>query len=316
MPSGNITPPSAFKLSDFEILDILMVGHYSKTHLCRHKEQNSYYCLKIMVKGMPNDQIKYGTNEKNILSTLSHPGIIRLYASFYTESSFCLLLEFLPGGDLYNSIKKHKRLDPGYVRHYTVQLIIILEYLHSRSFAVRDLKPENLLIDSNGNLKLSDFGFCKIIHDRTWTFCGTPDYMAPEILASTGYNTSVDLWSLGILIFEMMAGYPPFHSLDQEELMHEPRKPESILFPEFFPPECIDLIKRLVVVEPSMRLGGGPGGMNDLRSHAWFSTYPKVDWVLMSKWKTYGPIIPICNSPTDNYKHDDYYTQNPDHPFN
>jgi len=166
---------------------------------------------------------------------------------------------------------------------------------------VRDIKPENILLDCNGNAKIADFGLSKKIPDRTWSLCGTPDYLAPEILIGKGYNTAVDIWSLGILIYEMLAGYPPFTSTNQIELLQQGAV-NVLNFPEYFEPECIDLLQRLLIVDPSQRIGTSNGFM-DIKNHVWFKNNPKIDWNEISTWNGTGPFVPSLTSPLENYKH-------------
>jgi len=296
---ANQPPKLPSKLSDFELLDVISVGPFSKTHLCRYKENNTYYALKSLdrVAIFNNKQTGQVFQEKDILLSVSHR-IIRLFTTFNTSSSIYLLLEFIPGGELFNYIRNRQRFDCNQAKYYSAQIILILEYLHQRKIAVRDIKPENILLDCNGNAKIADFGLSKKIPDRTWTLCGTPDYLAPEVLTGKGYNTAVDIWSLGILIYEMLAGYPPF--ANNQGYRHHQDQP--ITFPDYFEPDCIDLIKKLLVVDPSQRIGVSKGFV-DIKNHNWFKINPKIDWEEFSKWKQTGPFVPSLTSPLENYKH-------------
>jgi len=198
-------------------------------------------------------------------------------------------------------IRNRQRFDTSQSKYYAAQIILILEYLHKRKIAVRDIKPENILLDCNGNAKISDFGLSKKIPHRTFTLCGTPDYLAPEVLSGKGYNSAVDFWSLGILIFEMLAGYPPLTSTNHIELLQNQEPLNIITFPDYFEPECIDLIQRLLVVEPSQRIGVSKGFM-DIKNHIWFKNNPKIDWDEISTWKGTAPFVPSLSSPLENYK--------------
>jgi len=297
-------PKLPSSLTDFELLDIIAVGPYSRTHLCRYIQNSNYYALKILHRSViyENKQTLQLFNEKYILRSVSHPGIIKLFTTFNTTDALYLLMEFIPGGELFMYIRTRQRFDSQCSKFYAAQIIIILEYLHQQKIAVRDLKPENILMDCNGNVKLSEFGFSKLIEDRTWTICCSPDYLAPEILSGSGYTTSVDIWSLGILIFEMLAGYPPFASSNAMEILQLQYPSNYISFPDYFEPECIDLLQRLLVSDPIQRLGAS-NGFKDLKNHIWFKNHPQIDWNEISTWNGNGPILPSLNSPLENYKH-------------
>jgi serine/threonine protein kinase len=188
--------------------------------------------------------VEHVLNEKSLLSTIDHPGIIKLYTTWNDLNNLYLLLEYVPGGELFYYIRLYGQLTLEMTRFYCAEIILILEYLHSRNFIYRDLKPENILLDCDGHLKLIDFGFAKFVIDRTWTMCGTPSYLAPEIIAGNGHGRAVDWWSFGILFFEMLAGYPPFIDDNPSYLFSKIRQPETIVYPDFFTLETIDLIKK------------------------------------------------------------------------
>jgi len=296
-------PKMSAKLKDFEILDLIGIGAYSKTYLCWYKEYNCYYALKVLQKWViyNNKQIQHTYNEKEVLSFSNHPGIIKFFTCFNTENAVYLLLEFVPGGNLFTHIRASRRLESSTAKFYAAEIILTLEYLHLHNIVVRDIKPETIFIDCNGHVKLGEFGFSKMLNSRTWTLCGTPDYIAPEIMSGQGYTTTVDWWSLGILIFEMIAGYPPFTS-NLSDLFQTSREPEKILIPEHFETECIDLIRKLLVVNPSDRLGVCNRGVYDLKNHPWFHKSPRIDWEILSQWKGTGPFVPSLNhSPLENY---------------
>lgn len=151
-------------------------------------------------------QVEHVKSEKDILKRIQHPFIVNLFATFQDNRRLFMVMEFVHGGELFSYLRRETKLDNAGGRFYASEITVALQYLHSMDIVYRDLKPENLLIDGEGHVKITDFGFAKVVLDRTWTVCGTPEYLAPEVIQSKGHGKSVDWWALGILIFEMLAG--------------------------------------------------------------------------------------------------------------
>ena len=187
-------------------------GTFGRVRLCRFNRTNEYFCIKTLNKEKMArlKQQEHVRNEREILSQCRHPFIVNLYTTFQTEDDVHFIMEYVSGGELFTAIKKYGGLDSYAARIYAAEIILVIEYLHENHVVHRDLKPENLLIDKLGHLKLTDFGFAKNVTDKTWTMCGTPEYIAPEIIRGKGHGKGVDWWSLGVLIFEMLAGYVVF----------------------------------------------------------------------------------------------------------
>jgi len=187
-------------------------------------------------------------------------------------------------------------------RFYAAAVVLCFEYMHSKNIIYRDLKPENLLLDRDGYLKITDFGFAKIVQDRTWTLCGTPDYLAPEVVSGQGHNKGVDWWTLGILIYEMLASYPPFYDEDPmktyAKIMHG-----QLAFPMHFTKQAVDLIRKLLHQKPSRRLGVGKGGAKLIKKHNWFNRF---DWDSFLKRKIKAPIIQPVKDNFDLTNFDEY----------
>ena len=184
---------------------------------------NCYFALKIMKKSevVRLKQVEHIKNEKEILSEVNHPFIVTLYCAFQDERNLYMLLEFIIGGELFTHLRKAGKFANDHTRFYAAQIVMALQYLHNDSVVYRDLKPENLLLDLIGYLKITDFGFAKKVEDRTWTLCGTPEYLAPEIIQSKGHGKAVDWWASGILMYEMLVGHPPFMAENQMETYHK-----------------------------------------------------------------------------------------------
>lgn len=197
---------------------------------------------------------------------------------------------------MFSYIRKFGRLNLGTVKIYVAELVIILEYLHTSNIVYRDLKPENILLDKSGHLKLTDFGFSKFLYDRTWTLCGTPEYIAPEIILGHGHTKAVDWWSLGVLTYEMLAGYPPFTHENTLGLFEKVKEPQTLVFPNFFTPDAVDLIQKLLVVDPSRRLGVTCRGAIDIKLHPFFAG---LNWSGISERKHPPPYKPKIKNSED-----------------
>ena len=217
---------------------------------------NCFFALKIMKKSevVRLKQVEHIKNEKEILSEVNHPFIVTLYCAFQDERNLYMLLEFIIGGELFTHLRKAGKFANDHTRFYAAQIVMALQYLHNDSVVYRDLKPENLLLDLIGYLKITDFGFAKKVEDRTWTLCGTPEYLAPEIIQSKGHGKAVDWWALGILVYEMLAGYPPFY--DENPFgIYQKILAGKLEFPRHFETHARDLIRKLLTADRTKRIG-------------------------------------------------------------
>ncbi|KAL7329129.1 cAMP-dependent protein kinase catalytic subunit [Mucor circinelloides] len=258
-------------LDDFIIKQTVGTGSSARVHLAKSKVNDKYYAIKAISKKdlVSKRQIEHANNERDILGSVSHPFLVKLWGSFQSESHVFLVMDYVPGGELFRQLRKQKAFTEDEARFYAAEVVLAIEYLHSINVAYRDLKPENILIDRQGHIKITDFGFAKRVIDRTWTVCGTPDYLAPEIIRSQGYTKAVDWWSLGVLIYELITGNPPFtakNPIDQYQKILEC----DITFPSDMSPEAIDLLQNLLKTKASERLGNLKDGANDIKHHAWF----------------------------------------------
>jgi serine/threonine protein kinase len=287
---------TACSLTDFEMLQVLGTGTFGKVSLCRHVETQKYFCIKTLSKArvLKLKQGEHLRNERDVLLQISHRFIVRMFKTFQDDHFVFLLMEFVSGGEVFNYIRRAGSLPEEVSRIYAAEIVLALECLHSQGIVYRDLKPENLLLDEMGHIKLTDFGFAKQIHEkRTFSMCGTPEYIAPEIILGKGHTVCVDWWSLGILIFEMIAGYPPFSSDDPNKTIFEKILSDKPTLAGF-PSQARDLVERLLHTDPNRRLKTAA----EIKGHPWFAS---VDWEQLLEDDNPGPLNPDVKRDGDTH---------------
>ncbi|XP_028177455.1 cAMP-dependent protein kinase catalytic subunit beta-like [Ostrinia nubilalis] len=284
-------------VEDFDKISTIGTGAFGTVFLVREKSSFVYHAMKAVEKAavVKKKSIKQLLLEKKILQGVNFPFVISLDYCCKDNVYIYLLLPYQPGGEIYSLIKRLGVLSEPLAQFYAAQMVLALEYLHHCNVIHRDVKPENILICGTGFIKLADFGFCKILKSRTWTLCGTPEYLAPEIITSKGYTYSVDWWSMGVLIYEMVAGYPPFYSSDPMKL-YEKVLAGQFKTPDVMTPVCKSLVKSLLEVDPSKRLGSLKAGVFDIKSHKWFF---ESNWNSILHLKVIPPYIPVCKNSGD-----------------
>lgn len=282
-------------LDDFESLRVLGKGSYGKVFLVRHKDSGTekLYAMKMLRKEhvLNRNQVEHTKTERNVLEHVSHPFIVSLHYAFQTPKKLYLVLDYCPGGELFFHLSRAGRFSEGRTRFYTSELLLALEYLHSLNIIFRDLKPENVLLDENGHAKLTDFGLSKEgICDNfsARTMCGTPEYLAPELLDSKGHGKAVDWYSLGALCYEMLTGLSPYYTQDRNLLFDRIRR-AALQYPQYISPVSKSLLQGLLNRQPEARLGGGPGDGAEVRAHAFFGA---VDWQLLYQCQVPPPFKP------------------------
>nr|KAJ3420464.1 camp-dependent protein kinase catalytic subunit [Polyrhizophydium stewartii] len=292
------------KIEDLDIRNTLGTGSFGRVHLVKYKATGKHYAMKVLRKTeiIKLRQVEHTLNEKHILEQLDFPFLVRMFGTFQDSNNLYLVLEYVQGGELFSYLRKSGRFSNHVARFYAAEVVMAFEYLHNKDIIYRDLKPENLLIDHLGNIKITDFGFAKFVPDVTWTLCGTPDYLAPEIIQSKGYGRAVDWWALGVLIYEMLAGHPPFYDEDHFKL-YEKILQCKLRFPPHFDPNAKDLVKRLLSPDLSKRFGNLKDGVQDIKRHKWFAG---VDWEKLKNLEIPAPYIPKVAHEGDTSNFDAY----------
>lgn len=284
-------------LDDFEIRTIIGKGSFGKVFLVIKKDDGKVYAMKSIKKEvmLENDQIESAKMEKKILLHNKHPFLVKMSYIFQTEDKVFFVMNLVRGGELFTILNKERRFNEEKVKFYAIQIVLAIGYLHKQGIIYRDIKPENILVNEDGYLALTDFGLAKTVktNELAQTFWGTPEYLAPEIIKETGHSYAVDWWAIGILIYEMLVGFPPFYHKNQHTMYDLIEK-----FPVKFPDkkkhgidmsdDAKDILSKLLEKNPDDRLGSD-GGIEEVLSHPWFDAYD-VDKLLNKQYEP--PYIP------------------------
>ncbi|KAH9908367.1 Pkinase-domain-containing protein [Xylariomycetidae sp. FL2044] len=282
-------------IDDFKLLKVVGKGSFGKVMQVRKKDTSRIYALKTIRKAhiISRSEVAHTLAERSVLAQINNPFIVPLKFTFQSPEKLYFVLAFVNGGELFHHLQKEQRFDVNRARFYTAELLCALECLHGFNVIYRDLKPENILLDYQGHIALCDFGLCKLDmkdEDQTNTFCGTPEYLAPELLMGRGYNKTVDWWTLGVLLYEMLTGLPPFYDENTNE-MYRKILSEPLHFPgaDVVPPAAKDLLSKLLNRDPDARLGAA--GSAEIKAHPFFHA---IDWrkLLQRKYEpTFKPSV-------------------------
>jgi len=270
----------------------------------RHSATGETYAMKRLNKSwiVENSLEQHVVDERNVMTLTDHPFILKLHNSYYDERYVYLLLELCLGGELFMYLRKYNKFNEQQARFYAASIVFAFEHLHSKSIVYRDLKPENLMLDDVGFLKVVDFGLAKVVKGRTWTICGTPEYLAPEVVLSKGHNKGVDYWALGILIFELTAGYCPFVGEDNMQI-YKLIVENKIDFPTNVTPTLRDIVREFTKTSQLTRLGLKRPGTKLIREHSWFTGF---DWPSLENLTMAPPIPTKVRSKTDISNFEEY----------
>ncbi|NXV33312.1 KGP2 kinase, partial [Rissa tridactyla] len=298
--------PSPFQ--NLEVVTTLGVGGFGRVELVKVKNENTAFAMKCIKKKHVVDtkQQEHIYSEKKILEQICSPFIVKLYRTFKDSKYVYMLLEACLGGELWSLLRDRGSFDEATTKFCVGCVTEAFDYLHHVGIIYRDLKPENLILDAEGYIKLVDFGFAKKIGSgqKTWTFCGTPEYVAPEVILSKGHDFGVDFWSLGILVYELLTGSPPFSGTDQMMTYNLILKGiEKLDFPKIITRRPEDLIRRLCRQNPTERLGNLRNGINDIKKHRWLSGF---NWDGLKVRKLTSPLKRELSGPTDYSYFDSY----------
>lgn len=310
-PSRRSSHISGLSLENFTLLSVLGRGHFGKVILSQYRNTGEYFAIKALKKGdiIARDEVESLLSEKRIFevaNTMRHPFLVNLFACFQTEAHVCFVMEYAAGGDLMMHIHADVFSEPRAV-FYAACVVLGLQYLHESRIIYRDLKLDNLLLDTEGYVKIADFGLCKEgmgFGDRTGTFCGTPEFLAPEVLTETSYTRAVDWWGLGVLIFEMLVGESPFPGDDEEEVFDSIVNDE-VRYPRFLSLEAIAIMRRLLRKNPERRLGSSERDAEDVKKQAFFR---HIQWEELLHRRVKPPFVPTLNSVEDVSNFDEEFT--------
>eukprot|EP00484_Ammonia_sp_Unknown_P005059 CAMPEP_0197075146 /NCGR_PEP_ID=MMETSP1384-20130603/211462_1 /TAXON_ID=29189 /ORGANISM="Ammonia sp." /LENGTH=576 /DNA_ID=CAMNT_0042513989 /DNA_START=108 /DNA_END=1838 /DNA_ORIENTATION=- len=279
-------------VDDFVLLKVLGKGSFGKVLLVRKKDDNKIFAMKCLKKQrvFQRHQVEHTKTERRVLGYLNHPFLVSLHYAFQTDQKLFLVLDYAAGGELFFHLSKAGRFTEDRTRYYIAEIVLAMEYLHSKDIIYRDLKPENILLDSDGHVKITDFGLCKEnVPDNVsaHSFCGTPEYLAPEILRKVGHGKAADWWTLGALIYEMLCGVPPFYSRSRDALFDKILR-QKIRFPNYFSREAIDIIKQLMQRNPKYRMGSR-NGASEVKVHIFFNG---INWEQLYRREIEPPFKP------------------------
>lgn len=300
-------------LEDFRFLKVLGKGSFGKVMLAEKKDSDEVFAIKVLKKDVivQDDDVECTMTEKRILAlSANHPFLTSLHSCFQTKERLFFVMEYVNGGDLMFQIQRARKFDEPRARFYSAEVMLALQYLHKHGVIYRDLKLDNILLDSDGHCKIADFGMCKegIKNDvTTTTFCGTPDYIAPEILQELNYGASVDWWALGVLMYEMMAGQPPFEA-DNEDDLFESILHDDVLYPVWLSKEAVSILKGFMQKIPHKRLGcvAAHGAEEAIKHHSFFRS---IKWDDLENRKIKPPFRPKIKSKKDVLNFDQEFTK-------
>jgi len=305
-------PVSAPSLDSFKMIKVIGKGSFGKVFLVREIKTDDMFALKVLRKDniIKRNQVEHTKTERNVLGNVNHPFIVGLKMAFQSKDKLYFVLDYCAGGELFFHLSKVGKFPEPRAAFYAAEIVLALSYVHAMDIVYRDLKPENVLLDARGHVRLTDFGLSKegvsSSSSGATSFCGTPEYLAPEILNREGHGRAVDWWSLGALLYEMLTGLPPFYCSDREKLFEKIRK--GYLDYRSLTPRAQALLKGLLTKDPRRRLGSDEKDAEPIQKHVFFH---EIDWVKLRKGDIIPPWDPQIHSSTDTSQFDDEFTTLP-----
>lgn len=297
-------------LESFNIIKVIGKGSFGKVFLVREKATGVIYAMKVLKKDyiIRKNQVEHTKTERSVLGHVRHPYIVGLVKAFQTTDKLFFVLDYCAGGELFFHLGCVGRFPEERAKFYAAQIALALEHVHSLDIIYRDLKPENVLLDEKGNVRLTDFGLSKEgVSDPSTgatSFCGTPEYIAPEVLQRLGHGRAVDWWSLGALLFEMITGLPPFYSRNRETMFEKIMKAE-LIFPPFMSDNARDILSKLLIRDPKLRMGSSERDALELKEHPFFSD---IDWESLNSGKITSSWVPAVVGSLDTSQFDQEFT--------
>lgn len=282
-------------VDDFELLKVVGKGSFGKVMQVRKKDTGDIYAMKVLKKEqlVKRKQVAHTKTERKVLESIDHPFIVSLRFAFQTDAKLYMILDYFTGGELFFHLKNHGRFPEERAKFYAAEITLALECLHNNAIVYRDLKPENVLLDNEGHIRLTDFGLSKDCvgnKQLTHTFCGTPEYLAPEVIHGAGYGHAVDWWSLGTLLYEMLTGLPPFFDSNMNR-MYELIVRAPLKFPSYLSQEAREVLALLLERTPKKRLGSGEGDATEIKTHHFFSNIDFDKMMLKELQPPFQPTI-------------------------
>lgn len=317
-PENKVTPPANTQgngrrigLDHFNFLAVLGKGNFGKVMLAETKSTKQLYAIKVLKKEfiIENDEVESTRSEKRVFLIANkerHPFLLNLHACFQTETRVYFVMEYISGGDLMLHIQRGQ-FGSKRAQFYAAEVCLALKYFHENGVIYRDLKLDNILLTLDGHIKIADYGLCK---EEMWygsttsTFCGTPEFMAPEILLDKKYGRAVDWWAFGVLIYQMLLQQSPFRGEDEDEI-YDAILADEPLYPIHMPRDSVSILQKLLTREPELRLGSGPTDAQEIMSHAFFRN---TNWDDIYHKRVPPPFIPQITSPTDTSNFDTEFT--------
>uniref|UniRef100_A0A7S4N677 Protein kinase domain-containing protein n=1 Tax=Guillardia theta TaxID=55529 RepID=A0A7S4N677_GUITH len=311
-PQGNSEAAGKYSLQDFEPMKVIGNGCFGKVMMVKCKKNGKIYAMKTIKKAhvVKNNKVRHTLAERNIMQKINHPFVMKLHYAFQNNGKLYMVMDYLNGGDIFYHLSVSRRFPEERSKFYAAEVLMALECLHEHGFIYRDLKPENVLTDSEGHIRLTDFGLSKENFEEGMsmnTFVGTTEYLAPEVLKQKGYGKEVDWWSLGVLIFEMLTGCPPFYSKNRQMTFRMILSAE-LNVPEWLSPSAKAIIRELLVRDPAARLGSGTRGAADIKRHAFFSS---IDFPALYRKEVSPPFTPAPLAIDDTSHFDVRFTTKP-----
>jgi serum/glucocorticoid-regulated kinase 2 len=297
-------------INSLETISKIGKGSFAEVSLVREKASNQIFALKSIEKSSIGKKTseKHIKSERKILKELREsPFIVESVGCFQTQAQVHFVLQYCPGGDLYELLHKRTKFTEDQAKFYVAQLVLAVEHMHSKNVVYRDLKPENILIDQDGYLRVTDFGLSFIKNDvkSSGEICGTPEYLSPEMISGNEYDHMIDWWALGCLLYELLVGVPPFVSDNREELFSLIKFTQP-KFPKYLSKKVVNLITQLLCKNPCHRLG--VRGASKIKKHAWFKV---VNWNFLEEKKYDSPFKPIPDGRYGLSNFNEEFTQSP-----